>query len=771
MTVVLFDDSSEHNYLRGDGLVNEDKDADNTFTAATIETDKEQRKMSELDIIRMLRTNPHRSKTPSIEKASDVLQLLSSQLHSPSLLFIDSSTPICPEVIVKLISPNIAAAALKRLVSPPFIPLSFSTTKKLSQYLGKNKWSNPRNDEVQEKEKLIYIQLIHHLLMKLSTVVDEKLQAVIELSSNKSQIPQLLPRNETWHHPEDITLLNWYGWADFLSAISTLSNIPQSRASVTNYSRNNEYHMAISQVKEDNSGVIKSLFRKTIQYLAWDNKVTSSFIRCIGSRRLIRDLLQSLVIADTQRRMSEVARWEEMNFEDNYDDDDESSSLNENLHKLMSVSAAYLESPSSLAKVTAADISHALWSFAQIYQPPQSSKLQSYRSFIKACTKRLRKRTVISPARGSELALAIWSVERLLGLLDREGDDESSRLQPFQDILSLPIQLPGEEITIDSSYNNAPLLSQSTTCSAALLSIDSLNDDAVIMFHTIINELLYQGEGNKKMKLRSLSLQQIADILQTALAFNVSRDYFQDATNEILVYLASDPFVVSQTHSCRDISRTLCSLQRLRVGSGMFDLGMEECCVRRLGDRFLEIVSQQSKGRQRHKCDPKTLTKIVRSGVMMFSDSNVTKSLLDAAAMLILDDTIPFDVSGSKDVIFVDSGATSSFLLQCNDFELSCCLWAFAVARCYNTDVFVALTDQILESISESSFTASSASRVMWSTSVLLSLDGVGDQHDGRRIDLFHQLSPMLLSSQLSPTDVSCAMYSMAKTNYVLGKF
>ena len=760
--------------------------------------------INESDIIRMLRANPHQCAKP-IETASDVLHLMSQSCSLPTP---NTAPALSVEEIVSNTSPNIAAAALRRLVSTPFIPLTFSTTKKFSQYLYKNQWSNPKN-EVGEKESQLYGRLIHLLVKKLSITVDGQLQALMESATNnydQSSPPKLLPKKETWHHPptpskQNIVRLNWYAMADLLSSLSALHNIPHKNKSGRSSSPRNGYLQALIRVKEeeddddDNNGIstITSLFHDTIRYLSWDNKVTSSLIRCIGSRRLIRDLLHPLVIAATQQQRisEELSRWDENDFDDNSNDDNNNDNSDEydsltsenNLHHLMAVASEYLGSPSSLAKVSAADLSIALWSLTEIYQPSQFhyQNLQSHRSFIKACMKRLRKRPVISPARGCDIALAIRSVERLLGFLGRDGDGDDhdeSRLQPFQDILSLPLQLPGEEDMLDSdiptvqtnTYGTLP--SPTIAQKDGLVVADDLRSDAVTMFHTLVNELLFQPGGNAQMKLRSLSLQQVADILQTAIALNVSRDDLQSATTEVLDYLTSDPLVLDQTYSCKDISRTLLSLQRLRVGTGMYNLDLEKSVVQRLGTRFLEIVGAQSKGSTRGKCDPKTLTTVVRSGVLMFPrSSDVTKSLLDAASVLIRDDSIPVDVSDHNDVIFVDYGVNVPFLEQCNDYELSWILWTFAISRRFDKNVFIALTDQILENISDDSFTASSAaSRAMWSTSVLLSLDEAGDQHDGRHIDLFHQLSPLLLSSPLSPTDLSCAMYAIAKTNYVFGK-
>ncbi|KAK1740585.1 hypothetical protein QTG54_008680 [Skeletonema marinoi] len=788
MHVVLFQDSSQHISARYNGDMIDDDDT----TEVNNEFSTSEPQMNFFDIIRMLRANPHQCTTP-IETASDVLHLMSHSV-SPSA---SNTTPVSSiEEIVKSTSPNIAAAALRRLVSTPFIPLTFSTTKKFSQYLYKNQWSNPKN-EVEEKERQLYGQLIQLLLRKLSTAVDGQLQALMESTNNNhdqsSPPPKLLPKKETWHQPpssptkENNMRLNWYAMADLLSSLSVLRNIPQNKSRSS--SPRNGYLQVLMRVKEEEDGnngiaaTITSLFHDTIQCLAWDNKVTSSFIRCIGSRRLIRDLLHPLVIAATQqqRESEEVSRWDESNFDDdNNTDDDYPLNSEKNLHHLMAVASEYLGSPSSLAKVSAADLSIAMWSLTQIYQPSRShhQKLQSYRSFIKACMKRLRKRSVISPARGCDITLAIRSVERLLGLLDREDDDndDESPLQPFQDILSLPLKLPGEEDMLDSyipslQTNTYGTLPPPTTAQNDGLAVaDDLRSEAVTMFHTLVNELLFQPPGgNAQIKLRSLSLQQVADILQTAVALNVSRDDLQTATIEVLDYLMSDPFVLDQTYSCRDISRTLLSLQRLRVGTGIYNLDLEKSGVQRLGARFLEIVDRQSKGRTRGKCDPKTLTTVVRSGVLMFPRSE-SKSILNAASILIRDDTIPVDVSDHNDVIFVDYGVTVPFLERCNDYELSWLLWTFAISRRFDKNVFIALTDQILENISDDSFTASSASRVMWSTSVLLSMDEAGDQHDGRHIDLFHQLSPILLSSHLSPTDLSCAMYAIAKTNYVFDR-
>jgi hypothetical protein len=349
----------------------------------------------------------------------------------------------------------------------------------------------------------------------------------------------------------------------------------------------------------------------------------------------------------------------------------------------------------------------------------------------------------------------------------------------------------------------------------------ALRDEAVIMFHTLINEIVHPpvyskgkaggvvGEDNRnygieKTKLESLSLWQIAEILQAATTLRISHDDIVPAIVAILRHLTSNPSSwrnpIRRCRSCKDISRVLLSLQRLRVGTGIFDktiggggdcgavginidrgtadgsggdkksnsdvldVGRLECrCVQLLGDKFMDLVVQH-KEQSRWACDPRTLATILRSGVMMFQGPSIaTTSMLDAATVLILEDTN----KGEED----EGWDYHSFLSSCNEFEVSNCLFAFATAKRFDQGVFNSLADQMMEDDIISSCTPSSASRTMWSCSMLLSLDNAGScENHYKLVDLFHQLSPVLLSSSLSSTDISSAMWAMAKSEYVIDR-
>lgn len=465
--------------------------------------------------------------------------------------------------------------------------------------------------------------------------------------------------------------------------------------------------------------------------------------------------------------------------------------------------------------------------------------------------KRLRKHSVRSSSQGSELALAVLSVARLIGYLEEQ--DEAVTLQMPQQVLPSPIRLPGEDENDSYSFSlpvnvakrdmsRTPVIPLSPTQSKKETEVPthSLHQEAIIMYHTLTNDIVNppysskdtskQDDGGNKhsaegLKIQSLSLSQIADVLQSATSLKIPHDDIAPAVIKILKHLTSNTSSpqspLQKCRSCRDISRILLSLQRLRMGSGIFDDafdrseteddnlrvssdivldngnsddivengtdnyigGLEERCVQLLGERFLEIVLWHEEKNNKWACDAKTLCIALRSGVLMFQGkSPATAAILDAAAILLQEQSS----IGVGDEDWDDS----SFLSRCNEFEVSNYLFAFAIAKRFDEDVFTSLTDQMTEDEILHSCTSSSASRAMWSCAMLLSLDEASS-HGGsygksqeesalsfrseaflqeRQVDLFHQLAPLLLFSPLSPTDASCAMWSMAKAEYVIDR-
>ena len=120
-----------------------------------------------------------------------------------------------------------------------------------------------------------------------------------------------------------------------------------------------------------------------------------------------------------------------------------------------------------------------------------------------------------------------------------------------------------------------------------------------------------------------------------------------------------------------------------------------------------------------------------------------------------------------------------TFLSTCNEFEVSNIAWSFVTVNKAHIEVMLALANRMMEADIVRTCTPSSASRVLWSFTKLLSIveDGnddfaVKDAREAELVDklfeLFQSLSGIMLSSQLTPVDCSAAMWAMAKASYPL---
>ena len=805
---------------------------------------------SEEDAIRILRTSPrHNHDNKACHTAFDVLYLMSHYSITTLTLFSTSTEDFTPssisnlskdelssiiETIVNNVSPNIAAAALRRLVSPPFLPISFQGTDK---YRKERKQMDKRISKIEQN---VYDQLMHQILNKMSYTMKSQM-SVLSKTSTISQYddPKLLPQCETLIIPPTTSstnsVLNWYALADLLYSLSNLSNVL-----VNHDERNNiiKGHL-LTSISPTEQNSIMQLFQNVVQYLSWNDRITSSFVRCIGSRRIIRDVLQSILGMQNVQRKMYYQQESDMEEEDVYSDAETltSSQLNScDYTHLMTILSSYLVLPHSLEKLSAHELSQILWYMTRLYYPRDEEQQQftttmtiqySQRYLLKVFMKRLRKYTIRASAKGETLVQVTRSVSHLIGYLEKQDEELQSRQSLDEAVLPLlSIRLPGEDENdttlfplsieeerdcISSNMQQQP----QTNNDKSIIEIPTkvLHEEAVTMFHTLINEIVhppfysrnnkkktlssnnnkYHGANEEKVKLHSLSLRQIGDILEAASALCIPHEDITTAVIKILEHITtSQNSILSQCHSCKDISRVLLSLQRLRVGSGVYDNavnsiescvddvndmgqlsahttnnGIENHSVQLLGERFLEIVRLR-KEQSKWACTAKTLTIILRSGVLMFQgNSTATKPILDAATVLILDETNNVDVDD-------DNLDMSSFLSSCNEFEVSNYLFAFAMAKRLNEDVFVALIDRMMDDDIIENCAPRSASRALWSCAMLLSLDDVGNanrKHEFvlRQVDLFHQLSPkLLLASSLSPTDISSAMWAMAKAEYAI---
>jgi len=196
-------------------------------------------------------------------------------------------------------------------------------------------------------------------------------------------------------------------------------------------------------------------------------------------------------------------------------------------------------------------------------------------------------------------------------------------------------------------------------------------------------------------------------------------------------------------------------------------------------------------------CDPKAILTILRSVVLLCPGPNeITKEVFEAASALLLTETskshmeridMRINPKISSGIKTPSEGSVGPFLSRCNEFEVSNIAWSLVKAHWTNPEVFSKVRDRILEDDILESCSPSSASRFLWSYATLTSLrqkkgnnpvPGVAgsimaqDIDAGKRSELdlqiFHKVSPILLSTQLTPVDVSSAMWAMGKISYNL---
>lgn len=737
--------------------------------------------LSDIDAIKILRARPRRTKkrigensahehpissvTASCTTAHHVLRVLH---HSSYLL---NETPLgdginLVEVIVDAINPNVAAAALRRLVSPPFLPSSFSTTKKGKRYLNNRQPIN--RGEVTELEKGLYIQLTSLLQKKLHKCMKDQVDTLSSLAKSDDSSPALLPKNSTMNYiPTDsqLSTLNWYAMADLLFSLSVINNIQVYRSKIRKIAPSrNIYLKVISEEQSLFDGDSTTMFDMAVQFLSYNNIITSSFVRCIGPKRIVRDVLLPIVIAEAARKDTHDFHMGEdsvIEFDEEEEErfdifDDHRDSLFKNINHILYAVSSYLSLPHSLEVLNCGDLSTTLWCLAQIYDEPILSGSQwpddVHVNLIRSFMKRLRKVSIHSTGSGNDISKAIWSVDRLVKMIEQRAPSYHVD-EPWQlDGIDLPndVIFPGES-------------TQPLVIDGVISKTVSVREDATIMFYTLQCELLKSTSiSSDCCKMKVLDLGQIADILHAAIALEVPISDMAGLVKTTINILISSKSPISQCNKYGILSRILWSLQRLRVGSGFYwDLPTEAYCVELLGERFLALVHDQNIPR---RCTPKHLVTSLRAAVMMFPGR--PNAMLKAASCLIL-------ASDSGDMADPDLYHSLPFLAECNEYEITNLLFSFALAEHFEEDIYFELTANMLEADIIESCTPSSASRAMWACAVLLQL--IPSDHDEpfceRQVDLFHQLSGILLTtSKLSPSDCSCAMWAMAKTGYALDK-
>eukprot|EP00978_Attheya_sp_CCMP212_P011348 scaffold28014_cov45-Attheya_sp.AAC.1 len=439
-------------------------------------------------------------------------------------------------------------------------------------------------------------------------------------------------------------------------------------------------------------------------------------------------------------------------------------------------------------------------------------------TLLKALCRRWRKERVRATATPVDVVRATWSASRIMEHLEQHLDNN---LLTSSTSSSTPPLFMGS-----SSRQNETMEVQDWTMQVAML-----REEAEIMVHTLCSRCLLtpttlpNTKNNASHNTNNNSIQndtiaslavpltmgQIADVLSACVTFEIGSEQpivmalsAHLATTTTTTHSRSNSNQTKTKTSFQDLARILLSLQRLRANN-------IPDTIHNLGQHVLQKVQQQQQHQRQQRrepykrqVDPKTWNTILRSAVMIHPKQQyILEPFLIATKQLIIGEE-----NGNGD----NDNDGNDFLSKACEFQVSNFIWVLSMAKWYDEELLIALSNRMMDDDILRTCSPSSASRAMWAFTTLLadtdpswesndndeelqlslvalsmsssSSSSEAEEEDRRSIivsnqngkmamreqlfELFHNLGGILLSSQLTPVDASSALFAYGKANYAL---
>ena len=273
-------------------------------------------------------------------------------------------------------------------------------------------------------------------------------------------------------------------------------------------------------------------------------------------------------------------------------------------------------------------------------------------------------------------------------------------------------------------------------------SAEEIFEEASIFGFTIIRAIL---DMNKKGRVIYSS--EIADIVSSWASLRKVDPSREDTLTDELFDVCEYADVLSMC--------TVWQLQSILEGMEKLQVTDRPELVRLAGERLVEIVEQRS---SLGSMNPTTVNSILRCPVLLHRrNAAVIGPYIQASVYLFCD---------------------SDFLGRTRVGELANFLWFMSMAHWYHNGSLKALTERILETDVADSCTPKLASRILGTFTSIVSAQSTRSLNEDSGLPemvemqelsskLFHVLGGHLLSSQMSPAEVSSALYAYAKASNV----
>jgi len=346
---------------------------------------------------------------------------------------------------------------------------------------------------------------------------------------------------------------------------------------------------------------------------------------------------------------------------------------------------------------------------------------------LKAFMRRLRKGPVRKNMESTDICLALRAVAKSIEQLTAVDNNYYSSSFYVDGHYSLHDRLlcngvgKGDEGETDDELNSR---------------IATLWGEAKIMSYTLVGELLSTTKERFGTEMNEqqicLKSKEIADILSSCAVFQFNQD--GGLLNEISRIIKYD---IDQYSSVGNIARILSSFHKLKMND-------EKDTITALVQQFITLLETHA------ACDPKSMNVILSSVVLLLSpDDIVVRKLHRVVSSILLSD--------------------DSFLSQSNDIEISGFIWFLAKANIYDKELLYTLAFRMRDEELIANCLPSSASRFLWSFTTLIENSKEEDWAVKEVLfETFQILRSVMLSDRLTSVDISCTMWAMAKSSYVL---
>jgi hypothetical protein len=364
-------------------------------------------------------------------------------------------------------------------------------------------------------------------------------------------------------------------------------------------------------------------------------------------------------------------------------------------------------------------------------------------SFYQLSCERLTKGDALSKLTAADLATVLWC----LASPSPTTNPSSTSLLPYEQNLVKAAVRRFRKKGVRGSASRKDLARALEAASRHMVALNDhdresdLYQDIRVMAYTLCKETIKKiSDSDADVSQQPLTFRESSKLLHLAVLLEL--ETIDPLVGELCRTLGNNSQSNLESASISDLSRMMADFERLRIKESS-DVFL------RLGET-LECILKDADTSADHT-EPKDINSILRCAALLHGRNEAVMQPFRAAARLLF--------------------LNPSFLERCGPNELSNFVWFALLAQWYNGDVLEALATRILEPNIVDSFSPKMACRTL-STFTAITMSRSADSDESvplqqHLFQLFESLGEHLLSSTLTPLDVSSGIYAYAKASYV----